>query len=162
MEKTKSISLKTPVGILQVEGDAQGLSKVYFPGEKQDNHSLKEIPDELREAVFQIQSYLKGDLKEFNLQLNPKGSDFQQKVWKALLDIPYGKTISYLQLAKNIGNEKAVRAVAAANGKNPLSIIIPCHRVIGNDGSLTGYSGGLSRKKWLLEHENALKQTSLF
>ena len=98
----------------------------------------------------------------FDLKLNPKGTDFQKNVWNALLEIPYGKTISYLELSKTLGNVKAIRAVASANGKNPLWIVIPCHRVIGSNGDLTGYAGGLHRKKWLLEHERPVKQGSLF
>ncbi|HDZ14815.1 MAG TPA: methylated-DNA--[protein]-cysteine S-methyltransferase, partial [Pricia sp.] len=94
--------------------------------------------------------------------LNPKGTDFQKRVWKTLETIPYGKTVSYLEISKILGDVKAIRAVAAANGKNPLWIIVPCHRVIGSDGSLTGYAGGLHRKKWLLDHENPVKQQSLF
>jgi methylated-DNA-[protein]-cysteine S-methyltransferase len=94
--------------------------------------------------------------------LNPSGTDFQKSVWKALQDIPYGKTVSYLDLSKTLGDVKAIRAVAAANGKNPLWIVVPCHRVIGSDGSLTGYAGGLHRKKWLLAHENPVKQQTLF
>ncbi|MDB4292924.1 methylated-DNA--[protein]-cysteine S-methyltransferase, partial [Maribacter sp.] len=100
--------------------------------------------------------------KTFNLELNPMGTDFQKKVWDALLEIPFGKTHSYMQLSKTLGDPKAIRAVAAANGKNPLWIIVPCHRVIGSDGSLTGYASGLHRKKWLLEHESPSKQQSLF
>ncbi|NJW55210.1 methylated-DNA--[protein]-cysteine S-methyltransferase, partial [Salinimicrobium oceani] len=98
----------------------------------------------------------------FNLKLNPQGTEFQKKVWQALLNIPYGRTASYMELSKEIGDPLAIRAVAAANGKNPLWILIPCHRVIGSDGSLTGYAGGLWRKKWLLEHEQQEKQQSLF
>ena len=96
------------------------------------------------------------------MELNPQGTELQKKVWQALVKIPFGKTTSYLELSKTLGDVKAIRAVAAANGKNPLWIVIPCHRVIGSDGSLTGYAGGLHRKKWLLEHENPLKQQSLF
>jgi len=92
----------------------------------------------------------------------PEGTDFQRKVWKQLLNIPFGTTVSYLNLAQDLGDVKAIRAVASANGRNPLWIAVPCHRVIGSDGSLTGYAGGLWRKKWLLEHENPPKQTSLF
>src|SRR5699024_5673425 len=116
----------------------------------------------LTEAVAQLKAYFEGDLQNFSLTLNPKGTSFQQKVWKALGDIPYGTTISYLDLAKTLGDPKAVRAVAAANGKNPIMIVVPCHRVIGSDGSLTGYASGIWRKKWLLEHEHALQQLSLF
>ncbi len=94
--------------------------------------------------------------------VNPKGSSFQIKVWKELLKVPYGKTSNYLEQSRALGDVKAVRAVASANGRNPLLIIIPCHRIIGSDGSLTGYAGGIWRKKWLLAHENPLKQQSLF
>lgn len=97
-----------------------------------------------------------------SFKIAPEGTDFQKRVWQQLLDIPFGTTLSYLDLAKQLGDVKAIRAVASANGKNPLWIVVPCHRVIGTDGSLTGYAGGLWRKKWLLEHENPPNQTSLF
>jgi methylated-DNA-[protein]-cysteine S-methyltransferase len=120
------------------------------------------IPEHFQEAVSQLNEYFDGLRKTFTFTLNPKGTDFQQKVWQALLEIPYGKTMSYLELSKKLGDVKAIRAVAAANGKNPIWIVVPCHRVIGSDGSLTGYAGGLWRKQWLLEHENPVKQESLF
>ena len=120
------------------------------------------IPNDLIEAVTQLQEYFIGKRTEFTFKLNPKGTEFQKKVWQELLQIPYGKTCSYLELSKKLGDVKAIRAVASANCKNPLWIIVPCHRVIGTDGSLTGYAGGLWRKKWLLEHENPIKQESLF
>ena len=102
------------------------------------------------------------NFSHFKLKLNPQGTEFQQKVWKELLTIPYNKTRTYLEQTKAIGDVKAIRAVASANGKNPIWILIPCHRVVGSDGSLTGYAGGLWRKKWLLDHENPIKQQSLF
>ena len=94
--------------------------------------------------------------------MNPEGTEFQKKVWNALVKIPYGKTLSYLEFSKQIGDPKAIRAVANANGKNPIWIVVPCHRVIGSDGSLTGYAGGIDRKKWLLNHESYAKQQTLF
>ena len=121
-----------------------------------------DIPESLRECVQQLKEYFKGERTNFNLLLNPQGTKFQKLVWQELCDIEYGKTISYLVQSKQIGDIKAVRAGAAANGKNPISIVIPCHRVIGSDGSLTGYAGGVWRKKWLLDYENPLKQLSLF
>jgi len=121
-----------------------------------------EIPLELKDAVTQLQDYFEGKRTDFDFKLNPKGTDFQQKVWQELLNIPFGKTMSYMDLSKKLGDVKAIRAVASANGKNPLWIVVPCHRVIGTDGSLTGYAGGLWRKKWLLEHENPTTQQSLF
>jgi methylated-DNA-[protein]-cysteine S-methyltransferase len=116
----------------------------------------------LTDAVSQLQEYFEGKRTQFDFKMNPQGTEFQQKVWKGLLQIPYGKTMSYLDLAKQLGDVKAIRAVASANGKNPLWIVVPCHRVIGTDGSLTGYAGGLWRKKWLLELENPTLQQSLF
>jgi methylated-DNA-[protein]-cysteine S-methyltransferase len=121
-----------------------------------------EIPENLKEAVSQLKDYFDGKRTDFTFKLNPKGTDFQQKVWQELLNIPFGKTINYLDLAKKLGDPKVIRAAASANGKNPLWIVVPCHRVIGTDGSLTGYAGGLWRKKWLLEHENPTNQQSLF
>lgn len=122
----------------------------------------KDIPEELEDAIYQLEEYFNGSRKQFDLPLNPRGTDFQKKVWEELSQIPYGKSISYLDLSKKLGDPKAIRAVAAANGKNPLWIIVPCHRVIGSNGDLVGYAGGLERKKWLLNHESASKQQSLF
>jgi methylated-DNA-[protein]-cysteine S-methyltransferase len=106
----------------------------------------------------QLTAYFAGRLRKFEVALAVEGSAFQKQVWRALLDIPFGETESYGQLARRIGNEKASRAVGLANGRNPISIIVPCHRVIGADGSLTGYGGGMERKKWLLEHEKRSSQ----
>lgn len=121
-----------------------------------------EIPDCLQDCVTQLQEYFAGTRTRFNLKLNPQGTEFQKKVWQELLNIPFSKTRTYLEQTKAIGDVKAIRAVASANAKNPIWIVIPCHRVIGSDGSLTGYAGGLWRKKWLLNHENPVKQQSLF
>lgn len=111
-------------------------------------------PQELLKAQKQLEEYLLGKRLEFELKLEPKGTEFQQKVWAELQNIPFGKTISYQELANKLGDPKVIRAAASANGKNPIGLIIPCHRVIGQDGKLVGFSGGLSRKKWLLDHEN--------
>lgn len=153
--------LQTPLGKLIVEGNALGLTSLYFVSDE-TNLITKTIPNTLKEAIIQLKEYFNGTRKDFTLTLHPKGTDFQQKVWQKLLEIPYGTTISYQQLSQNIGDPKAIRAVANANSKNPLWIIIPCHRVIGADGSLTGYAGELWRKKWLLEHENPPTQQQLF
>lgn len=152
--------IKTPLGITKLEGDAIGLSAITVLNTEDSLTQI--IPEVLEDAVYQLNEYFKGERTSFDLTLNPTGTAFQQRVWKLLLDIPYGKTVSYLELSKTLGDVKAIRAVAAANGKNPLWIVLPCHRVIGSDGSLTGYAGGLSRKKWLLDHENPVKQQSLF
>ncbi|WP_283641281.1 methylated-DNA--[protein]-cysteine S-methyltransferase [Mesonia mobilis] len=156
----KKAQIKTPLGITLIEGDTNGISKISV--EEDAEVFSAEIPSALKEANLQLSEYFEGKRKEFTFKLNPKGTDFQQRVWQALLKIPFGKTTSYLELSKQLGDVKAIRAVAAANGKNPLWVVVPCHRVIGSDGSLTGYAGGLWRKKWLLEHENPSPQQSLF
>ncbi len=158
----------TPIGTAKITGDNNGIQTITFITDNLDEGNLitigleDENPECLRECVLQLKEYFQGKRTSFNLLLNPQGTKFQKLVWKGLSTIPYGKTISYLAQSKKIGDIKAVRAVAAANGKNPISIIIPCHRVIGSDGSLTGYAGGVWRKKWLLDFENPLKQLSLF
>ncbi len=152
--------INTPLGIAKLEGDESGLASITVLND--DIPVSTVIPELLEDADYQLQEYFEGTRDSFSLTLNPNGTDFQKRVWEALQDIPYGKTLSYLELSKILGDVKAIRAVAAANGKNPLWIVIPCHRVIGSDGSLTGYAGGLHRKKWLLDHESPAKQQSLF
>jgi len=152
--------IPTPLGIAKIEGDETGLNAITVLDEGEELTTV--IPEVLEDAVYQLQEYFDGKRETFNLELNPDGTDFQKRVWDGLLKLPYGKTVSYLDLSRTLGDVKAIRAVAAANGKNPLWIVVPCHRVIGSDGSLTGYAGGLHRKKWLLDHENPVKQQSLF
>ena len=152
--------INTPIGLTEIQGDENGISKIHIMNENVEIST--KIPEELKEAVLQLQDYFDGKRTTFTFPLNPSGTDFQKKVWDELLHIPFGKTCSYLDLSKKLGDVKAIRAVASANGKNPLWIVVPCHRVIGTDGSLTGYAGGLWRKKWLLEHENPVKQETLF
>ena len=117
---------------------------------------IEESSKVIEETIRQLEEYFMYERKDFDIPLLMLGTDFQKSVWEALIKIPYGETASYLSLAKNIGNEKAVRAVASANGANAISILIPCHRIIGSDGSLTGYAGGLDVKKKLLELESNL------
>ncbi|MBT2160436.1 methylated-DNA--[protein]-cysteine S-methyltransferase [Zobellia barbeyronii] len=152
--------IHTPLGVAKLIGDSNGLSEIKVT-DAEETITTK-IPQNLKIAAEQLQQYFAGTRNNFDFNLNPKGTDFQKRVWEALLLIPYGKTVSYMDLSKTLGDVKAIRAVAAANGKNPLWIVVPCHRVIGSDGSLTGYAGGLHRKKWLLDHENPVKQQSLF
>ena len=156
----KTVFINTPLGFTEIQGDENGISKIHVMNE--DVEISTKIPEELKEAVLQLQDYFDGKRTSFTFPLNPSGTEFQKKVWDELLHIPFGKTCSYLDLSKKLGDVKAIRAVASANGKNPLWIVVPCHRVIGTDGSLTGYAGGLWRKKWLLEHENPTLQESLF
>ena len=153
--------IHTPLGILELKGNADGLLSVLFRNSVEVEVSAK-VPKELIVAVMQLQEYFEGKRREFSLKLAPEGTDFQKRVWKQLQEIPFGKTTSYQQMANQLGDPKVIRAAASANGKNPISIIIPCHRVIGSDGSLIGYAGGLHRKKWLLEHENPSTQQTLF
>lgn len=152
--------IKSPLGFTKIVGDEDGISSITILNSEEKITDI--IPEVLDDCVIQLNEYFEGSRKQFDLKLNPEGTDFQKKVWKELEQIPFGKTISYLELSKQLGDVKAIRAVANANSKNPLWIVVPCHRVIGSDGSLTGYVGGLHRKQWLLEHENPYKQQSLF
>ncbi len=154
------IYFKSPIGTVKISGNCDGIRSVIFIDEKRE--TSKNIPEFLKHCLIQLDEYFKGIRKDFDLVLNPIGTDFQNKVWNELKKIPYGKTRTYMEQTKYLGDIKAIRAVASANGKNPISIIIPCHRVIGSDGSLTGYAGGIWKKKWLLELENPSLQTSLF
>jgi len=155
--------LKTPVGELLLIGERSAgelaLLGVYFQDEP---HARRAIPQGAREdaAAFaearaQLDAYFDGKRRTFDLNLAPRGTAFQRRVWRALAAIPYGTTTTYAAIASSIGSPKAVRAVGAANGKNPLSIVVPCHRVVGKNGTLTGYAGGLSRKRRLLEIESS-------
>jgi methylated-DNA-[protein]-cysteine S-methyltransferase len=141
----------TPLGTVQITADDEFITSVTIEPkviyEQTGNHSLLQL------ATKQLDEYFSGDRVNFDLPLQQIGTPFQQEVWQELLRIRYGKTMSYAQLSKEMKNPLAIRAIAAANGKNKLWIIVPCHRVIGSDGSLTGYAGGLWRKQWLLEHE---------
>lgn len=152
--------INSPLGVTKIEGDVDGIMSISVLN---NNEKLTDIiPEVLQDCVYQLNEYFEGKRQTFSLKLNPQGTDFQQKVWKALQTIPYGTTTTYLKLSQQLGDVKAIRAVANANGKNPLWIVIPCHRVIGSNGSLTGYAGGLHRKQWLLEHESPYKQQTLF
>lgn len=152
--------VKTPLGTARIDGDENGISAISILDSTAP--LSKKIPQVLQPAVAELQDYFEGNRRNFSFKINPLGTDFQKSVWNALLEIPFGKTTSYLDLSKRLGDVKAIRAVASANGKNPLWIVVPCHRVIGSDGSLTGYAGGLWRKKWLIEHETPSHQQSLF
>jgi methylated-DNA-[protein]-cysteine S-methyltransferase len=152
----------SPIGKLTIQIKDGFISEIRF-GEN-NRHSKNEPIQKLTgkdkkilgKCRRELDEYFSGKRKSFDLPLKQEGTEFQQKVWKELLKIPFGKTLSYLELSQKMGNVKAIRAVAAANGKNHLPVIVPCHRVIGSDGSLTGYGGGLGKKKWLLDHENKI------
>ena len=151
--------IDTPLGLLRVAGTAQGLTEVGFaeggqlPGPERHGQGDSEL---LGEARQQLREYFAGQRRHFTLPLAPGGTPFQRRVWQELQKIPWGTTASYREIAQRIGQPTAVRAVGAANGRNPVAIVIPCHRVIGSDGSLTGYAGGIATKRRLLQHEGAL------
>ncbi|MGB0916259.1 MAG: methylated-DNA--[protein]-cysteine S-methyltransferase [Flavobacteriales bacterium] len=155
----KSAFYKSPIGWLEIVEEKEAIIEVKFFDD--DSFSTSQnLEHVLKDCVQQLDEYFTGNRTEFNLPLNPAGTDFQKTVWAELQNIPFGKTVSYMDMAKRLGDPKVIRAAGTANGKNPIAVIIPCHRVIGSDGSLTGYAGGLKRKQWLLEHESS--QTSLF
>lgn len=144
----------SPLGVLTISGTKDYIAQVAYPGRSEPLAAPSDdIPPLLIQCVEQLIQYFNGVRRNFELPLSQPGTPFQQEVWNHLLTIPYGKTISYLDLARRTGDPKATRAVASANGKNDIAIIIPCHRVIGSNQQLVGYGGGLSRKKWLLEME---------
>ena len=149
--RTYTSYYSSPVGHLKIQCTDEHLQAVVFMDE--ECRDDKEEHPILQTCCQQFDEYFSGQRKAFDLPLQQNGTSFQQKVWDLLLQIPFGKTISYNQLSKQYGDLKAIRAVASANGRNNLAIIVPCHRVIGSNQSLTGYAGGLWRKKWLLEHE---------
>ncbi|MDJ1140470.1 methylated-DNA--[protein]-cysteine S-methyltransferase [Marinicella marina] len=144
--------LSTAIGTIEISATEHGLSSVYFIDTQEHKPQSNQMTASCKQ---QLQQYFLGQRQTFDLPLLPDcGTDFQTQVWKALHTIPYGEVASYADIAERINNPKAVRAVGAANGKNPISIIVPCHRVIGANGTLTGYAGGLRRKEWLLNHES--------
>lgn len=156
----KTATINTPLGNATLEGDEHGVQSFKLGGDLCTPEHL--IPEELKATITQLNEYFKGERREFTITLTPNGTPFQQKVWSLLQQQPYGKTTSYLDLSKQLGEPKAIRAVANANGKNPIWILIPCHRIIGSNGALTGYAWGVGRKQWLLNHESPAKQQSLF
>ncbi len=154
MAELYSTYYHSPVGQLKVSGTEDYITEVSFLDSSQKTASKKKaIPPMLINCVEQLIQYFNGQRRQFELPLNQPGTPFQQEVWNELIAIPFAKTISYLELARRTGDSKATRAVANANGKNNIAIIVPCHRVIGSNKELVGYAGGLWRKKWLLEHE---------
>lgn len=147
----------SPIGKIKISGTADYISQVIFVNENAPPVEISEtIPPLLIECTEQLIQYFQGVRRSFELPLNQQGTAFQQEVWTELMSIAYAKTVSYINIARRTGDPKATRAVANANGKNNLCIIVPCHRVIGANNELTGYSGGLWRKKWLLEHEKKI------
>ncbi len=157
--------LKTPIGEIKITADENFVNSILFVFDdtKMEEENLNKIVTQCKKELAE---YFSGKRQTFDVPINQKGTEFQQKVWNELIKIPYGKIVSYNFIAESLGDKKAVRAVGTTNGKNQISIIVPCHRVIGSDGNLTGYAGGLWRKKWLINHEKecsgAEKQMEMF
>jgi len=143
--------MNSPIGVLKLTSDDYHLKSISFDAEISGEPA--EFTEVLSLAQKQLEEYFSGTRRQFDLPLDPDGTDFQQKVWKQLSEVPYGSTMSYIEIARGLNAESSSRAVGMANGRNPIPVIIPCHRIIGHNGKLTGYAGGLERKKWLLLHE---------
>jgi methylated-DNA-[protein]-cysteine S-methyltransferase len=158
--KQETIYCQSPVGILKISGEGDWLTELLFASTEKNGMKEEDITNfdkpvlpVLQQTVQQLEEYFAGTRMEFDIPMNQEGTDFQKKVWAGLMNIKAGTSISYLSFSKRLGDVKAIRAVGTANGRNHISIIVPCHRVIGSDGSLVGYGGDKWRKKWLLEHE---------
>lgn len=163
-----STTLETPVGALTIVASARGVRAVLWPMERADRVVLDPVTNSdpaagevLDRAVQQLREYFAGVRTEFDLPLDPRGTEFQLRVWEVLRTIPYGRTISYGEQARRLGDVNKSRAVGAANGRNPISIIVPCHRVVGSTGKLTGFAAGLDAKAWLLHHEQGVSGLGL-
>ncbi len=169
---TYKVRHSTPLGDIELIGTDIAVTAMYClegsdikpnVAEARVNAALTETPPMiLQQCIAELDEYFRGDRREFTIPLAPEGSEFERRVWSALQEVPFGITASYSDLTARMGDMNAIRAVAAANGRNPIWILIPCHRIIGKNGDLTGYAGGLWRKEWLLKHEDALPQHSLF
>ncbi|WP_200890379.1 methylated-DNA--[protein]-cysteine S-methyltransferase [Pseudoalteromonas luteoviolacea] len=146
---------QSPLGLIEIKASDVGIRQLIFCGEKTSQVHSNAL---LQECKQQLSAYFEHKLTQFNLDLDWQGTPFQQQVWHALTTIPFGQSLSYLELAQQLNNPKAVRAVGGANGRNPITLIVPCHRVIGANGKMTGYAGGVLRKQWLLAHEGLIDQ----
>ena len=154
-----SVQFKSALGVIEISGTEKGVEAIRI--HKEMDSKEQDIPKVLEQSVQQIKEYIEGNRTEFTFLMNPIGTEFQTKVWHILKTIPFGKTLTYMEMASIYGNTKAVRAVAAAIGKNPILVAIPCHRVIGSNGSLVGFASGLDKKKWLLKKEGFPFQSEL-
>jgi methylated-DNA-[protein]-cysteine S-methyltransferase len=158
MKDEAQVFYESPIGLIRITGNTKGVTSLYFVDneDKIEKPTHNNIPAILQKCIQQIDEYFSGIRREFTIKIALEGTNFQKKVWNELKNITFGKTCSYLDIAKNIGKKNGSRAVGNANGQNPISIIIPCHRVIGSNKKLIGYGGGVWRKKWLLEHEQTV------
>jgi methylated-DNA-[protein]-cysteine S-methyltransferase len=151
MEQIRKAFYPSPIGVIEMTGTEEAILTVHFTARKKAETS--EWTAALEAGLRQLDEYFAGERRTFALNLQPRGTDFQRKIWAALLEVPFGRTATYGEIARAVGRPAAVRAAGAANGRNPISIIIPCHRIVGATGGLVGYGGGLGRKDWLLAHE---------
>ena len=159
MESLKTIYYDSPLGLIEIQATEKGVRSVNFADEK----IFTEVKNDINTVVLQqLKEYFNKKRTDFDIPLDFDGTDFQKRVWAELVKVPFGKTKSYMDSSRALGDVKAIRAVGMANGSNKIAIIVPCHRIIGSDGSLTGYAGGLHRKKWLLEFETPPIQQELF
>lgn len=153
------VEYQSPIGVIEIVGTKEAIVSILFTDADVVRDGLTDSTVQVvKDCYKELDEYFNGTRKEFTVPYRNEGTEFRRNVWQALTEIPYAQTASYRDIACSIGNEKAVRAVGTANGKNKLSIIIPCHRIIGSNGTLTGYAGGLWRKEWLLAHEQKYKQ----
>lgn len=159
-DATLQTRVVTPIGTITLTSNGRALTRLWLTDTDLVAHATDPSDEDavLAAAREQLEAYFDSRLRQFDLPLEPQGTEFQQRVWDSLKRIPFGETISYAELARRVDKPKAVRAVGAANGRNPLMIIVPCHRVIGADGSLTGFGAGIERKRWLLDHETRVVQ----
>lgn len=157
MKEHFSTYYNSPVGWLKITGNTKSLQAISFVESQEETN--ENVPQILQETVHQLKEYFDGKRETFQLNLAPEGTDFQKRIWKLVSEISFGETASYLDIAQRSSSEKNTRAVGLANGKNPIPIVIPCHRIIGTNGKLTGYAGGLDRKRWLLLHEQNHSKT---
>ncbi len=153
---TISTYYQSPLGKMRISGTDTYISEITFVDDKEEIIKNVQLNDLLQQCVEELIQYFNGNRKTFDIPVHQKGTDFQNRVWSELLNINFGKTISYLTLAKKLGDPNCIRAAASSNGKNKIAIVVPCHRVIGSNQSLVGYAGGIKRKKWLLDHENKI------
>ncbi|MBN3554506.1 methylated-DNA--[protein]-cysteine S-methyltransferase [Fictibacillus nanhaiensis] len=161
MNKNYKVELKSPIGVIEILGTKTVVQSILFVDREKAVEDQEDIPSVLLDCRDQLLEYFNGKRQTFTFPFKSSGTPFQHTVWNSLIDIPFAETASYRDIAISLQNEKAVRAVGNANGKNKLSIVVPCHRIIGSSGKLTGYAGGLWRKEWLLHHEKKVKETRL-
>ena len=154
----ETVVYQSPVGGIKISADEDAIIEARFTRETKSGTTQNML---IQQCINELESYFRGDLKQFTIPIKLTGTDFQNRVWSELLKIPYGKTISYSELAIRLGDLKCIRAAGTANGKNKIPIIVPCHRVIGKDGSLVGFGGGLDKKEWLLKHEGIIRSEQM-